>query len=65
MKQQDYINQIIENNLTMGFSLEQIMADMKSAMQRSLKYELQTLDAVQELCETEHGFAQMKRLTNA
>lgn len=63
MSKQEYINRIIETNLNMGYSLESIMSDMKAAMQRDLKFELKSWDAVAEIVGTEEGFAQMKRLT--
>lgn len=52
---QEYAKQVLKSNLVMGFTLEQIMDDMKAATQRHLKKELKWLDKMEEQVSTTAG----------
>lgn len=62
MKATEYSKQIIETNIKLGFTIEQITNDFNEAMRRNLHYQMNLLNRTQELLDTEHGFLEMKRL---
>lgn len=60
MTKQDYINQIIKSNIDLGFTIEEIMNDVKEAHKRHIRKEVKTWNSLEEYSNTEEGFVSIR-----